>query len=78
VGGGALRLTVSHAEEAIPKMVRILQQEGLSIESVSLKRPNLEDVFIELTGRGLREEGAESPIRRHVIMKRLRGLGGFH
>jgi len=78
VGGGALRLTVSHAEEAIPKIVRALQQEGLSIESVSLKRPNLEDVFIELTGRGLREEGAESPIRRHVIMKRLRGLGGFH
>jgi ABC-2 type transport system ATP-binding protein len=78
-GGGALRLTVSHAEEAIPKILRRLEEEGLSIESVNLKRPNLEDVFIELTGRGLREEGAESPLRRNLIMKRLRGLGGgFH
>jgi ABC-2 type transport system ATP-binding protein len=32
-----------------------VDQQGVELEDVHLKRPSLEDVFIELTGKSLRE-----------------------
>jgi ABC-2 type transport system ATP-binding protein len=36
-------------------LVKWIDQAGIEIEDIHLKRPTLEDVFIELTGRRLRE-----------------------
>ena len=36
-------------------LVKWIDQEGLELTDVSLKQPSLEDVFIELTGKKLRE-----------------------
>jgi ABC-2 type transport system ATP-binding protein len=36
-------------------VVKWIDQKGLGLEDIHLKRPTLEDVFIELTGRKLRE-----------------------
>jgi ABC-2 type transport system ATP-binding protein len=52
---GDLRLTVEHGEEALPALLRALDGAGLSIGSISLSRPTLDDVFLTLTGRSLRE-----------------------
>jgi len=35
--------------------VKWIDQNGLDLEDIHLKRPTLEDVFIELTGKRLRE-----------------------
>jgi len=35
--------------------VRWIEQHGLELVDIHLKRPTLEDVFIELTGKRLRE-----------------------
>jgi len=32
-----------------------LDQQGMHLEDVHLKRPTLEDVFVELTGKKLRD-----------------------
>jgi len=32
-----------------------IDQQGLELEDIHLKRPTLEDVFIKLTGKSLRE-----------------------
>jgi len=37
------------------EIVKWIDQSGLEIEDVHLKRPTLEDVYIELTGKKLRE-----------------------
>jgi ABC-2 type transport system ATP-binding protein len=37
------------------ELVRWVDQQGVELEDVHLKRPSLEDVFIELTGKSLRE-----------------------
>ncbi len=37
------------------ELVRWVDQLGIEVEDVLLKRPSLEDVFIELTGKSLRE-----------------------
>ena len=37
------------------ELVRWIDQHGVELADVQLKRPSLEDVFIELTGKSLRE-----------------------
>jgi ABC-2 type transport system ATP-binding protein len=39
----------------IADLVRWIEQQGLELVDIHLKRPTLEDVFIELTGKRLRE-----------------------
>jgi ABC-2 type transport system ATP-binding protein len=39
----------------IVELVKWIDQHGLVLEDISMKRPTLEDVFIELTGKTLRE-----------------------
>jgi ABC-2 type transport system ATP-binding protein len=50
-------LTVSAHQpaRALVELVKWVDQEGLELIDVQLKRPTLEDVFIELTGKSLRE-----------------------
>jgi ABC-2 type transport system ATP-binding protein len=51
-----VRLGVEHGEEALPGLLRMLDRAGLSLESVQLARPTLDDVFLTLTGRSLRDD----------------------
>jgi ABC-2 type transport system ATP-binding protein len=37
------------------EMVKWIDQLGIELADIHMKRPSLEDVFIELTGRKLRE-----------------------
>jgi ABC-2 type transport system ATP-binding protein len=53
---GTLRLTVERGEAALPSLLRVLDAAGLTLESINLARPTLDDVFLTLTGRSLREE----------------------
>jgi ABC-2 type transport system ATP-binding protein len=53
---GELRLTVEHGEEALPALLRALDGAGITINSISLSRPTLDDVFLTLTGRSLRDD----------------------
>lgn len=56
VAGQTLRLTVEHGEEALPELLRTLDRTGLRLVSVQLARPTLDDVFLTLTGRSLRDD----------------------
>jgi ABC-2 type transport system ATP-binding protein len=51
------KLTVHSTRPArtLPDLVKWIDQQGLELEDIHLKRPTLEDVFIELTGRSLRD-----------------------
>ena len=51
------KLTVQSTEPAqtIVELVKWIDQRGLTLLDIHLKRPTLEDVFIELTGKKLRE-----------------------
>ena len=56
VADGALRLTVDHGEEALPVLLRTLDGAGITMSAISLSRPTLDDVFLTLTGRSLRDD----------------------
>jgi ABC-2 type transport system ATP-binding protein len=55
VKGAALILTVENAAHNLPKILTAMGP----VESVEIRTPRLEDVFLAHTGRGLREEGGE-------------------
>lgn len=54
-------LTVPRAESFIPRCFELAQGLSVEISSVAMRKPNLEDVFIQLTGRDIREEEAVEP-----------------
>jgi ABC-2 type transport system ATP-binding protein len=58
VEGEVLNLTVETGSTAIAPLLRALDAAQLPLRSVSIARPSLDTVFLELTGRSLREEGS--------------------
>jgi len=58
--GAALQVYVDHGDEALPALLRLVAQGHFPAKSVHLSRPSLDDVFLKLTGRSLREtEGGQ-------------------
>jgi ABC-2 type transport system ATP-binding protein len=54
-------LTLKNGERALPDLLRLLDGVGLMVESITLARPSLDDVFLKYTGRSLREDEGEKP-----------------
>jgi ABC-2 type transport system ATP-binding protein len=52
---GTLVMHSSHAPHTIVALVKALEAEGNELQALEMFSPSLEDVFIELTGRRLRE-----------------------
>ena len=52
----SLNITITDGGKNIPKIVSLAEKNRITIDSVMLKRPSLEDVFIHYTGRTIREE----------------------
>ncbi len=59
VEGDRLVLTVERGDLAVPDLLRALDGAGLPLRSVQVHRPTLDDVFLTLTGRSLREAPAD-------------------
>ena len=53
---------VPRAGRVVPHLLRELEAAGVALESIEVRRPTLDDVFLTLTGRSLRdaEAGSES------------------
>lgn len=50
-----LRLYVEDGGAAIPQILRLLDDEKISLQTIALSVPTLDDVFLKKTGRSLRE-----------------------
>ena len=51
-------------DRALPRWIRELGDAGLDVVAATHRQPTLDDVFLALTGRSLREEAARRGIRR--------------
>jgi ABC-2 type transport system ATP-binding protein len=58
VEGDHVRARVRRAGRAVPGLLRELDGAGITLESIEVRRPTLDDVFLTLTGRSLREADA--------------------
>ena len=50
---------VPNGGAALIRLVRDLDTTGIEVAGIESRRPSLDDVFLQLTGRSLREQGAE-------------------
>ena len=48
-------LKMERGDLRIPAIMKVAQREGIEIKSVNLRKPSLEDVFLHITGRKIRE-----------------------
>ena len=56
-----LTLGVERGEEKIPTIFDIARTINISISSVDVRKPTLDDVFLYYTGRSMREQNSEVP-----------------
>jgi len=63
---GAFRVKAQRGEELIPALVAACEKAGVGLAGVSLKRPSLDEVFLEFTGREYREDESPSATDRAV------------
>jgi len=50
-----IRLSLARASERLPQLFQVLASAGAEVRGTTLTRPNLESLFIKLTGKDLRE-----------------------
>ncbi len=51
--GNELHVYVDNGAESVPKIVRAADELGITLKTLSLARPNLDDVFLKYTGQTL-------------------------
>jgi len=54
--GGEISFVVSGGKEWLPQFVRSCSQP---LQSLSVRSPTLDDVFLKVTGHAIREQGAD-------------------
>jgi ABC-2 type transport system ATP-binding protein len=71
-----LRIVTARGDEVIPDLVRLLDEEAgpaVRVTSIDMQRPTLDDVFVKLTGRDIREEGASDVDEMRVALRQHGG-----
>jgi ABC-2 type transport system ATP-binding protein len=52
---GKVRLTATHVHRVVPELMRLLAERGAVLDELTTHHATLEDVFLKLTGRHLRD-----------------------
>ena len=74
---GSYRVKCLSGETLVPLAVEAATRAGVGITGVIVKRPSLDEVFLEFTGREFREDEGPTATDRAVTMQRIRGaIGG--
>jgi ABC-2 type transport system ATP-binding protein len=56
VENNSVHLFVKDGERMLPSILRLLDTNNLDVQSITLSKPSLDDVFLKHTGRSLRED----------------------
>jgi ABC-2 type transport system ATP-binding protein len=54
---GFVRISTENAEKSIPHIMQYYESKGIEVESISLNRPTLDDVFMKYAKSSLQEKG---------------------
>jgi len=73
VAEGKIRVLSKDLSQTIPTIVNLIDKHGGRIENISVATPTLEDAFINLTGKSIREE----PLSKEDYLKRRLSRSGL-
>ncbi len=59
-----VRVVVQDAEAALPRLLDLLRQDGISVAKVSITKPTLDDVFLKYAGTRFEAGGRVSDVRQ--------------
>lgn len=65
---GTLEITVPNGKMVMPRIIELATQNNIYVDSLVLREPNLEDVFLHYTGKSIRED----------TTKELHGMAAIH
>jgi ABC-2 type transport system ATP-binding protein len=68
----SLEVTVRNGKNLLPRVMELATKNKIFVESIVLREPNLEDVFLHYTGRIIREEGGGKEPHGISAIKRRR------
>ena len=73
LGLSSYRIKVPRVEKALPEIVDGVVQRGLKISDISFTRPTLDQVFLQVTGRKLRDgdDGSSAPLEASVLLEQV-------
>ena len=71
-----IKVRVEHTDD-VQKILKTIKETGASLRSLDVRKPNLEEVFLKLTGEALREgppggKGVDQPASRRRKSRRER------
>lgn len=69
---GKIRILSKDLSQIIPAVVKLVDKHGGKIENISVAQPTLEDAYINLTGKSIREEPKS---REEYVQRRLARSG---
>jgi ABC-2 type transport system ATP-binding protein len=69
--GNKINMTVKNVEKLAPKILEVARKNKILVNSISIRKPSLGDVFLHYTGREIREETGEP---KEMLRRRARVL----
>lgn len=73
---GSYRVKCTRGEAMVPAIVMACSRANIELASVSIRKPSLDEVFLELTGREYRAEGGDAAAYMMERMTQMRTGGG--
>lgn len=65
----SITIGLQNADRHVAQIVNVASENDITIESLSIHKPTLEDVFLHFTGRTIREEEASTRDKMRMMMK---------
>jgi len=66
----SLEITVRNGKAVMPRIMELATQNNIYVESIVLREPNLEDVFLHYTGKSIREDSGKELHGMAAIQRR--------
>jgi ABC-2 type transport system ATP-binding protein len=68
------RVKLPRAEKALPAIVDGVTKKGLEIKEISFTKPTLDEVFLDITGKSMRDEasGESDSVIQNIMTERMR------
>jgi len=68
-----VNLTVKNGEDKIPRIIDLANKCKIKVNTVNLRKPSLEDVFLHFTGKTIRETEENNPQKERMRRRAMHG-----
>lgn len=71
-GPNVVRLRVTDSDSQLPTLIKYIGDNQITVMKMTIQKPSLDEVFLQYTGRDIREEGAADTRKMMMTMRRMR------